>query len=487
MIDKKLYRRLMGMACALILFALVVVLSARAWTAQTPAGIWQGMVTGKPGTVQFFFTIEKKDTGAYMAKVDIPAQKARAIPVTEVRWTAPELFLDMSSFGITFQGRMADGGARIDGRLKIGDEDLPLFLTRTDAVPEQPRPQEPRKPYPYEVSDVTFRNPEAGIELSGTLTVPRGEGPFPAAVLISGSGPQDRDSTLAGHKPFLVLADALTRRGIAVLCYDDRGCGKSGGDFHKATTADFAGDARAAWDFLRRQPRIDARRVGLIGHSEGAMAAPMVAAKTPEVAFIVLLAGSGVSGERIFLTQQEAGARSQGAGEEAVRKQNLFYRRFLEVARKQSDPRLAEEEMRPIIAEAASGMSDTEKKELRLSEESLIQDIKGYFADYPWCRFLLGYDPAVDLRRVHCPVLALNGDKDTQVLADLNVGEIERALKEGGNSRYEVRRLPGLNHLFQTAQTGHPREYGRIEETFSPTALKIIGDWILARAAFSKD
>jgi len=478
--DKKMFRWLMRKACALILFALIAVLTALAQETDPLAGIWQGMVTGKPGTVQVFFTIEKKDAGAYTAKADMPAQNARNIPVTEVRWTQLELFLDMSSFGITYQGRMSGDGSRIDGRFKIGDEDLALVLTRTGVVPEQSRPQDPRKPYPYDESEVTFRNPEAGIDLSGTLTIPPGAGPFPAAILISGSGPQDRDSTLAGHKTFLVLADALTRRGIAVLRYDDRGCGKSGGYFHKATTADFAVDARAAWDFLKRQPRIDGKRVGLIGHSEGGMIAPMVAAKTPEVAFIVMLAGPGISGEKIYLTQQEAMSRSRGAGEGALRKETDLNRRLLQVLRKQADLRQAEEEMRRIIADALAGMSDAEKKELRASEESLIQDIKGNFADYAWARFILEYDPAVDLRRVRCPILALNGDKDTQVLADLNMGGIERALKEGGNARYEIRRLPGLNHLFQTARTGDPREYGKIGETFSPAALKIIGDWILA-------
>jgi len=447
---------------------------------ETLVGVWQGTVRhSKLGAVEFYFTIEKKDAGAYMAKVDIPAQQARNVPVNEVRYAAPDLILDISSYGLTFEGKVAADFSSILGRLKVGDEILPLELRRSAGVPEQKRPQDPQKPYPYKEIEITFPNREADITLAGILTLPAGRGPYPAVVLVSGSGPQDRDSTLAGHRTFLVLADDLTRRGIAVLRYDDRGVGKSGGDFHASTTADFASDARAAWEYLRSQTGIDGRRTGLIGHSEGAMIGSMVAAQERDVAFLVMLAGTGIPGDRLALMQSEAVSRSRGAGDGAIRKEKRMNERLFEVIKTQKNVQMAEEEMRRIFADSLAQMSDSEKRELNVSEQSLIQDMKGILADFPWSRFFMSYDPATDLRKVRIPVLALNGDKDTQVPADVNLAAIERALRQAGNSRCEVKKLPGLNHLFQTAPTGHPREYGKIEETISPAVLQMIGDWIL--------
>ncbi len=469
-----------GLAIAILLVAvLAFTMYAQEMPADPLAGVWQGTVAGKPGNMQIFFTIEKRSDGAYMAKVDIPAQSARDIPVTGLRWHPPDLMLDMSSYGIVYEGKMAPDGSAINGRFKIGDDAPPLVLQRAAAVPDMRRPQEPQPPYPYEEIEVTFRNRAAGIDLAGTLTLPGGAGPFPAVVLISGSGPQDRNSAIAGHRPFLVAADYLTRRGIAVLRHDDRGCNRSGGNFHNATTADFAGDAGAAWEFLARQPRIDPKRVGLCGHSEGAIAAPMVAARNPKVAFLVLLAGTGIPGERLWFMQAESLARSRGAGEEAVRKELALSAKLFAVLKSESDPAIVEPEMKRIALEALAGMSAEEKKQLNESEEMQMADIKSYVADLDWNRFLASYDPAASLRRVHCPVLALHGEKDTQVDADVNLPAIARALNEGGNTGVETAELPGLNHLFQTAGTGHPREYGRIAETMAPAVLQRVADWIL--------
>jgi pimeloyl-ACP methyl ester carboxylesterase len=472
-----------GLTAIILLAAVPALPSAQEGAESDPLlGVWEGPVTGKPGTFQVYFSIERKDQGGYAAKMDIPVQHARNIPVTAVAWNPPALTLDLSSYGLMFEGRLNLDGTALEGLFKVGPENLPLTLKRASAVPEMRRPQDPKKPYPYSETEVTFRNAAAAIVLAGTLTVPPGPGPFPAAVLVSGSGPHDRDSTLAGHRPFLVLSDFLTRRGIAVLRYDDRGCGQSGGDFHKATTADFATDARAAWEFLRTQPRIDPRRVGIIGHSEGGLIAPAVASDDQDVAFIVLLAGTGVPGERLALKQIEDLARSRGAGEEAVRKEVGLYERIIAVMKDLEDPQAAEKEMNRIARQALAGMSEAERKALGESEVSLGQDIEGYLADYPWNRFFLFYDPAPALRRVRCPVLALNGGKDTQVSAAVNLPAIKEALKEGGNEKVEVEEVPGVNHLFQTAQTGHPREYGKIEETLAPVVLQRICDWVLRRA-----
>lgn len=479
-------------AVALVVGTLLALLAAFVLYGQEPAadplaGVWQGTVTAKPGSMQIFFTIEKRSDGSYMAKVDIPAQRTRDIPVTGLRWNLPDLMLDMSSYGIVYEGKMAPDGASIAGLFKIGDDAPTLVLQRAAAVPDMRRPQEPQKPYPYEETEVTFRNGAAAIDLSGTLTMPTGPGPFPAVVLISGSGPQDRNSAIAGHRPFLVVADYLTRRGIAVLRHDDRGCNRSGGNFRGATTADFASDAEAAWEFLARQPRIDPSRIGLCGHSEGGIAAPMAAARNPKVAFLVLMAGTGIPGERLILMQVEALARSRGAGEEAVGKEVRLNEKILGVLKTQEDAQSAEKEMKRIALEALTQMSAAEKKELNESEEGEIADIKSTVADLAWNRFLISYDPAVSLRRVHCPVLALAGEKDTQVDANANLPAIAKALKEGGNHHVETAKLPGLNHLFQTAQSGHPREYGKIEETIAPAVLQRIGDWILQRGKGKTD
>lgn len=442
-------------------------------------GVWQGTVHHpKIGDVEFYFTIEKKNPNTYMGKVDIPAQKARGIPVNAVRFDVPDLVLDISSFGIVYEGKAASDFSSIKGQLKVGEELLPLELKRSAGVPEARRPQDPQKPYPYEEIEVAFPNPKANITLSGTLTFPSGPGPFPAAILISGSGPHDRDESIAGHRPFLVLADYLTRHGIAVLRYDDRGVMKSEGDFHKATTVNFAADAQAAWEFLTHQPRIEGTKTGLIGHSEGALIGTLVAAQNSKVAFLMLLAGTGIPGEQLALMQGQEVSQSRGASEEAIRKETRMNERLFQVFRTQEDAQLAEVEMKQIITDSLALMSDVEKKELNVSEQSLITDMKGFLADYPWARFVLSYDPTTDLQKVRCPVLALNGDKDTQVPADVNLTAIEKALKKAGNTSYEIKKLPGLNHMFQTAQTGHPREYGKIDETLAPSVLQLVSDWI---------
>jgi hypothetical protein len=472
--------------CLVLTLLAAVELYSQAPAADLLPGIWQGAVQSKRGTMQVFFTIEKKENNVYMGKTDIPAQNARNIPMTAVHWAPPTLFLDMSSFGVTFEGTMAADGSAITGLFKIGPDSLSLELRRTEKVPELRRSQDPQKPYPYDEIEVKFPNSAAGIELAGTLTVPRETGPFPAVVLISGSGPQDRDSTLAGHRTFLVLADYLTRRGIAVLRYDDRGCGKSGGDFHQASTADFASDALAAWEFLKRREHIVPERVGLIGHSEGAMAAAIIGPRQPEIAFMVFLAGSGIPGEQLLLSQIAAIGRGRGVSEEALAKELLLNERLLLVVRQHDDPLLAESEMLRVASKSLDEMTAAEKKELNHSSESLAQDIKAMITDFPWTRFIAAYDPAVDLRRVHCPVLVLNGDKDTQILADIHLPAIEKALRSGGNKEVSIEKMPGLNHLFQTAQTGLPREYGKIEETISPMVLQRIGDWILQRSPARK-
>lgn len=325
---------------------------------------------------------------------------------------------------------------------------------------------QPTGPLPFRQQSVTFRNRAADITLAGTLTVPAGRGPFSAVVLIAGPGPSDRDDTLFGHKPFLVLADYLTRRHIAVLRYDKRGVGGSGGSEATATTVDFAADAQAAFDYLRSLPEVDARRVGLIGHGEGGAIAPIVAARDRQVAFIVLLAGPAVRGDQLLVAQVSAILAAAGVPPARVQQ------------------RVAQErDLLAIVEQQAGGGDAAEQVQLRKQLAQMAPAARVDAAirrlDTPWFRYFLRYDPAPALAKVRCPVLAIFGAKDLQVPPALNLPAVRRALQAGGNRDFQVLELPGLNHLFQPARTGEPSEYGSIPITMDPTALQTVAAWIL--------
>ncbi len=312
-----------------------------------------------------------------------------------------------------------------------------------------------------------YDNKSAGNKLAGTLTIPSGKGPFPAVVLITGSGPQDRDESLMGHKPFLVLSDYLTRKGIAVLRVDDRGVAKSTGDFATATTADFATDTEAGIAYLQTRPEVDAKKIGLIGHSEGGVIAPMIAARNHDVAFIVMLAGSGVPGDQIIVAQTELIIEASGQSHEEAMKAGAKQRERLDLIKQNSDQASLEKQLREKLAG-------------EVSEANIGVAIRQLSS--PWLRYFINYDPAIALGKVTCPVLALNGGKDLQVPPSQNLPAIKKALQAAGNKDYETDELPGLNHLFQTAKTGSPSEYAQIEETMSPVVLEKIASWILRRS-----
>jgi uncharacterized protein len=370
-------------------------------------------------------------------------------------------------------------------------------------VLEAQRPQDPERPYPYLEERLFFDNPRAaGVRLAATLTLPEVGGPFPAVVLVSGSGDQDRDYSVAGHKPFLVIADYLTQRGFAVLRYDDRGAFQSTGDFDAATTEDLASDARAAVEYLEHRSEIDPAQIGIVGHSEGGLIAPIVAAQSPAVAFIVLLAGLGVSGEEINHLQQALFLASLGANEASIAYDRIRNERYYAVIKEEPDDRLAaprllqvwndgmdgkflpegfsDEELEPILSELAT-LTDENKAQLtRTAFEPLLKRLLS-----PWFRFLLTYDPRLILRQVEVPVLAMNGEKDVLVPAQENLAEIEVALIEGDNSDFSIVQLADLNHFFQTAETGARNEYASIEETFAPVALKVLGDWLVDQTSIA--
>jgi alpha/beta superfamily hydrolase len=337
------------------------------------------------------------------------------------------------------------------------------------------RPQEPRSPFPYTTEDVYFTNSEFIITLAGTLTMPEGDGPFPAVIMITGSGAQNRNEELMGHKPFWVIADYLTRNGIAVLRYDDRGVGKSQGNYAAATSADLATDAEAAFKYLKTNSRIDPKAIGLIGHSEGGLIAPIVASSNSQIAFIVSLAGPGVTGEQIILRQGTDISSASGIDKKKINENLSTNKKLFEVIKKEQDNKKAVEEMTSLYREIL--------RKQKASPEETDLALKAITASFnaetiPWFRYFLSTNPGDFWKKVKCPVLALNGEKDMQVAADENLPAIEKALKSGGNNNIKTIKLEGLNHLFQHCKTGLRAEYGEIEETFSSEALKIIVDWI---------
>jgi pimeloyl-ACP methyl ester carboxylesterase len=399
-------------------------------------------------------------------------QGAKGIPCTSITRDASTLKIDMKSIGASYEGKIDDKREVIDGTFTQMGKTSPLKLTRAKegASLEPKRPQVPVKPYPYREEEVVVENPKAqGVKLAGTLTIPPGKGPFTAVILITGSGAQDRDESLLGHQPFLILADALTRKGIEVLRVDDRGFAKSTGNFATATSADFATDAEAQIAFLKTRPEVNPKKIGLIGHSEGGLIAPMVAARNPDVAFIVMMAGPGVPGDQILIAQQQAIAKSSGVGADKLEKSGKLQGELLALI-KQSPPTMSD-------AELAKQLEEKLKSEVPPAQAAMMaKQVTG-----PWFRYFLAYDPAPTLAKVQCPVLAINGELDQQVSPKQNLPPIRKAFEDGHNKDFEVLELPGLNHLFQTAKTGSPSEYAVIEETMSPKALDIITTWVSKR------
>lgn len=454
--------------------AALLILPFLSLSAQDLTGTWHGVLDVQGTRLRIVFNIEQSDSG-YITTLDSPDQRALGIPVAATTFAPPELRLGMPALNAEYRGSLS--GDSITGVWTQALTTLPLVLSKGAAPTlERNRPQEPQRPYPYLDEEVVILNRHDDLRLAGTLTLPSTGGPHPAVVLISGSGPQNRDEEVFGHKPFLVLADHLTRHGIAVLRYDDRGTGASTGNFGSATSNHFATDALSAVEYLKTRPEIDSDNIGLIGHSEGGLVAPMVANRSGDVAYIVLLAGIGIPGSEVSLMQSRTLRQYAVPDEEAFER---FTRQAIEIATSS----------RELSAKRAELTRHYESIEAVL--ESMLPegiDVDGFIAQQvmamtaPWEQFFLAYDPAVDLSKVKVPVLSLNGSNDVQVPAGVNQDGIRKALDSGGNRNVLIRELPGLNHMFQESETGAMSEYQWIEETISPVALEAITRWIAERS-----
>jgi len=439
-------------------------------------GIWMA-APEKPGAPAppVIFRIAMNADGLPRAYMESPDQLHRTL-MNKVTFENGLLHIDAKSIGGAYEGKFEADGTTIKGNWSQAGRSFPLMLKRADELPRPNRPQEPKRPYPYDDEEVVYENGWAAVKLVGTLTLPRTGGPFPAVLLIGGSGTDDRDNGFS-HRTFLVLADYLTRRGIATLRADKRGVWKSAGDFYTATTRDFADDALAGLAYLKTRKEINPAQIGIVGHSEGAMIAPMLASRSPDIAFIVMMAGAGVPLDKLLVTQKCLYAEAEGAGEQKLALLRDWYERYYAIAISEKDDALAEKKIRKMYAD----LTDEQKKILDWSGTKLNDEIKRVLS--PWWRYLLAFEPKAFLTKVKCPVLAINGQKDLQVAPDENLRGIEQALKAGGNRNYLIKKLPGLNHQFQTAETGAESEYNRIKETFASFAMKTVADWILKQTS----
>ncbi|HVG43476.1 MAG TPA: alpha/beta fold hydrolase [Longimicrobium sp.] len=445
-------------------------------SAQRFVGDWQGPLRVSGIALRLGFTFTRDSAGGLAGTLTSIDQGGVKLPIT-VSVRGDSIRVESAPARASFTGRLVAADS-IDGAWSQGGASFPLGLKRVAQVSVARRPQEPKPPFPYREEEVSFAS-AAGVRLAGTLTLPQGTGPFPAVVLVSGSGPQDRDEEILGHRPFAVLADHLTRQGIAVLRYDDRGVAKSTGSFVDATSGDFADDALAAVRYLGTRREVAPRKIGIAGHSEGGMIAPMVAVRAPEVAFLVLLAGTGLPGDSILKMQGRLIARSAGTPAEVIELSGRTRSRMFAAIAEGGDTAAVRARLRRIGGEMLAQLTDEQRRAAQLTPATMEANI-GQLST-PWFRYFLAYDPRPTLRRVRVPVLALNGSLDLQVPPKENLAAIAAALREGGNRDVRTIELPGLNHLFQTTTTGAPTEYAQIEETMSPAVLNAVSTWILER------
>ena len=436
------------LAVVFSLLAAVPLFADKPETKKGIVGYWLGTVHLGAIDRRLGFKFENKD-GKLVATMDSIDQGVNNIPLDSATFVDNTLTVKLTKAKITYSGKLQPDGDTIKGEYEQGIK-LPLDLKRQDKPFELKRPQNPKKPYPYVEEMVTFDSKAKNVKLAATFTKPKGDGPFPAVAMITGSGPQDRDESLMGHKPFLVIADYLTRRGIAVLRYDDRGVGKSTGDFAKATTKDFADDAAGAVAYLKS--RKDLGKFGLMGHSEGGMIAPMVAADNPDVGFIVLLAGPGTPCDQLLIAQGQLIVKAIGGDEKALKRQMAVQKKLIALAKKGADAKA----LAAAFKELENDLTPEEKKELekvrKLADAQESAEVSRLAT--PWFRFFLNYDPRPTLAKVKCPVLAINGEKDVQVPPKENLDAIEKALKESGNKDVTIQRVPRPQPSVSAMQNG---------------------------------
>lgn len=463
--------------CSLVLVAVLFTLGM---PAQNITGQWYGLLEIPVAPMPFNLAITQTGTG-YSATIDSPEQKVAGMPVENLIFNKDSLSFTIAAAGITYAGLLA-ADQIIRGEFRQQNFSVKLDFKREGIlVKSLNRPQEPQKPYPYVSQEIAFRNEKASITLAGTLTMPRGKGKFPAVVLISGSGAQDRNETVMGHKPFLVIADYLTRHGIAVLRFDDRGTAASQGNFATAGLSDFASDVESALLYLRKRKEVDTLRIGLLGHSEGGIVGPMVAAKKGnEVAFLVLMAAPGLPGDQLLLKQSYDVGKAAGMTEANLKRAEVLNKGIYALVRQEVDSTSLTKKLNDYLNKEIKNQYNPGQ----IKDWEIQQFVAKTIADVTSSTVIeaLRCNPQDNIVLLKCPVLALYGEKDIQVAAEGNLQAIEIALKKGENKDFKALSFEGLNHLFQQCKKGTIEEYKQIEQTISPAVLEEVKVWILEHA-----
>lgn len=466
---------------------LLLLLICKAASAQTITGTWYGMLSWQSAQIPVVIHIDKKGDG-YTTTWDSPNQGAKDLATLKTSFSGNQLSIDGSNYGVKISGTFVPDSNIIRAEFSQGQANLPLRLQRKPitvmSIASAPRPQEPTD-IPYRQEDVIFENKKAGAKLAGTLTLPEKGKASKIVVLISGSGPQNRNEELAefNQRPFLVWSDYLTRQGIAVLRYDDRGVDQSTGNFQTATTADFADDAEAAVKYIQSRPDLKGIQIGLLGHSEGGMIAPMVAARNKAVKFLVLLAAPGIPIQELMIRQSADQMRLAGASPLNIKTSTAIYRNVYAVFPRY--PLLSDSSFkRKLTAVVYKQIIGTPRNAADTSAQQAKKDASVNAIVNPlvtpWYRYFITADPETYLTKVTCPVLALNGTLDMQVNSEANLAGIKEKLQKAGNKNFMIVALPGLNHLMQKAKTGSLSEYGQITETVNPAVLEKVSGWIKA-------
>ena len=442
------------------------------------AGSWMGSLDLGNTSLRLVFNLSLVEGDSLVATMDSPDQGATGVPLGEVKLNRDSIRIEAPMLRAFYAGKIISSDS-IRGEWQQAGRRFHLELEKLEGAFVLRRPQEPQAPFPYQVEEVSFKQINEEFSLGATLTLPEGEGPWPAVILVSGSGSQNRDEEVFGHKPFWVIADHLTRKGIAVLRYDDRGVAASGGSPSGATTYDHAVDARSAFEYLLSRPELDPKRLGVVGHSEGGMIALMLAAEYEDIAFIISLAGPGVDGKTILLEQSEYISRLSGVMPSIIEDNKIVMNEVYDLMVTNKTHKAWAEQVIDFTSRYYSGKSQRQysEEEIERGKRNLLNSVPE--SSYAWMRNFVMFDPAPYFSSIRCPVLALNGGKDCQVLAEKNIQGIKSAFETSGHQEVTTMILPGLNHLFQNCESGLPAEYNQIEETFDPTALELISGWIL--------
>ncbi len=450
---------------------LIALLISSTAFAQNFEGKWSGSLEIMGQKLPIVFNISQKDT-TFITKMDSPAQNALGLPTNKTIVDGNELEIIASGLGIHYKGTLESDS--IVGFFNQNGLSLSLTL-RQSQEPDFIRPQQPQPPYPYRIEEVVITNKKNNNSISATITTPDNIEKHPAVILVAGSGPNDRDETVFGHKPFWVIADHLTRNGIIVLRYDKRGVGKSTGKYETATTSDFAEDAQTAIDYLISRRDVDKTSIGIIGHSEGGIIAPMIASKRNDIKHIILLAGMGTKGIDLIMQQNKLALEDQNIEPQNVEELLSITRNTLESIHHWQGT----ENDKTALRDKINSLWDKTPliQRMKLNKDQYIRS--NFIAmSSPWFREFIKIDPSSYIKRVKCPVLVLNGENDMQVIAKDNTELIEVALTQGKNKNYKIKLYPHLNHLFQESETGKVDEYIKIEQTISDQVLNDITEWI---------